>query len=320
MAFRRIFAVTAILAAAPTACGQDVENSVPRVRITDGQNFEAATISEQRIGEGLYVLRTEGGPTVGNMLVSIGEDGVLLVDDQMTGIEPRYRARIAALGGSAIDFVVNTHWHYDHSNANQLLGSEGTRFVAHENSRTMMMRDNTINVVNQLIEQDAYNEQGLPVMTYTRSMRMHFNGHGIRLLHFGSAHTAGDTAVIFPGLNLAHMGDVFNTSGFPFIDADNGGSLDGVIAFSEAVLDELQPGATVIPGHGEVSDYATLDRYVEMLKDVRNSIAELIADGATLDQVIAAQPLRDWDDEFGDQTRTVDRIRMIDRAYASLSR
>ena len=143
---------------------------------------------------------------------------------------------------------------------------------------------------------------------------MHFNGETIDIMHFGPAHTAGDSAVFFRSLNAVHMGDVYISAGYPFVDADNGGDLTGMIAFCQAVLNELDPGAIVIPGHGQISNYAALQRYVEMLVDVERTIAALIADGATLEQVIAAQPTAEWDAEFGNPTS------LIDRAYASLSR
>jgi cyclase len=133
-------------------------------------------------------------------------------------------------------------------------------------------------------------------------------------MHFAPAHTTGDAAVFFRGHNAVHMGDVYISVGYPFVDADNGGDLNGMIEFIRSVIDELEPGAIVIPGHGPISDYAALQRYVEMLTDVSNRISALISDGATLEQVIAAQPTAAWDGEFGNPAA------FIDRAYASLSR
>lgn len=279
------------------------------------QDFANARIVTERVGNGLYVFFGQGeGVIAGNMLVSIGDQGVLLVDDQVPGIAPKYQTAIAELGGGEIEFVINTHWHFDHADGNQLLGNEGVWFVAHENSRRMMMRDNEINLVNQVIEQPAYPAHALPVATYDDSMRMHFNGERIDLLHFGPAHTTGDTAVLFRDRNLVHLGDVFNTSGYPFIDADNGGSLDGVIAFCEGVLAELAPGAVVVPGHGAVSDYDGLAAYIAMLRAIRDRISALIESGASLEQVIAARPTSDWDATRGDPGM------LINRAYASMTR
>jgi glyoxylase-like metal-dependent hydrolase (beta-lactamase superfamily II) len=279
------------------------------------QDFDNARIVTETVGDGLYVLIAQGeGVIAGNVLVSVGSSGVLLVDDQVPGTVPKVKAAIGAVGGGAIDFVVNTHWHFDHADGNQVLGTEGAWFVAHENSRQMMTRDNVINLVTRDIEQPAYPAHALPVATYGEQMRLHFNGETIDLLHFGPAHTTGDTAVLFRDRNLVHLGDVFNTSGYPFIDADNGGSLAGVIRFCEGVLAEISPGAIVIPGHGAVSDYAGLADYVAMLKTIRDRISALIDSGASLEQVVAARPTSDWDASRGDPTM------LVDRAYASMKR
>ena len=133
-------------------------------------------------------------------------------------------------------------------------------------------------------------------------------------MHFGPAHTAGDTAVFFRGRNTVHMGDVFNNSGYPFIDADNSGSLSGIVEVCSAVLDQLNRTAIVIPGHGPVSNYAGLRDYVAMLSEIRDRMSALISSGATLEQVIAARITADWDEEVGDPAM------FINRAYASMTR
>jgi glyoxylase-like metal-dependent hydrolase (beta-lactamase superfamily II) len=283
--------------------------------VAGAQDFDQAVIRVEPVGDGLYVLFGEGGNVIaGNMLVSIGDEGVLLVDDQVPGMTPKYKAAIAELGGGDIDVVINTHWHFDHADGNQILGAEGARIMAHQNSRAMMMRDNVINLVSQTIEQPAYAESAWPDFTYDTDMIVRFNGNRIDLLHPGPAHTTGDTAVIFGERNLAHLGDVFNTSGYPFIDADNGGSLAGVISFCESVLAELTPGAVVIPGHGPVSNYQGLADYVAMLTAIHDRLADLIGSGMSLEQVIAAEPTADWDATRGDPAM------LIDRAYASMTR
>lgn len=279
------------------------------------QDFANASIVTESIGGDLYVLFGQGENVIaGNMLVSIGADGVLVVDDMVEGIVPKYRAAIAELGGGEISFAINTHWHFDHSGGNPALGPGGAWFVAHENSRAMLLRNNVINLVSQTIDQPAFSGKALPVVTYDTAMRMHFNGHRIELLHPGPAHTTGDTAVILPERNVAHLGDVFNTGGYPFIDADNGGSLQGVIDFCEAVLAELDPGAVVIPGHGPVSSYDGLADYILMLKTIRDRMSTLIRSGASLEQVVNARLTSDWDATKGDPTM------LLDRAYASMTR
>jgi cyclase len=279
------------------------------------QDFAGARIVPEPIAGDLTLLVAQGeGVVVGNILASVGESGVLLVDDQQVPLTPKVRSAVAALGGQGIDFVINTHWHFDHAEGNQGLAPDGVWFVAHENSRAMLMHDNKVNFVTQIFDQPASPARALPVVTYDDTMRMHFNGHRIELLHFGPAHTTGDTAVLFRDRNVVHMGDVFNTLSYPFIDADNGGSLEGVISFSEHVLAALEPDAIVIPGHGEVSNYDGLVAYIAMLKTIRDRMSSLIRSGASLEQVKAARPTSDWDAKWGDPTT------LIDRAYASMTR
>jgi glyoxylase-like metal-dependent hydrolase (beta-lactamase superfamily II) len=152
------------------------------------------------------------------------------------------------------------------------------------------------------------------VVTYDNDMRFHFNGERIDLLHFGPAHTTGDTAVVFRERKTVHMGDVYNNAGYPFIDADNGGSLNGVIEFCSKVLERIEPGYTVVPGHGPVADYQALVDYVAMLTTIRDRMSALIASGATLQQVVAAEPTSDWDDKKGSPAS------FLNRSYASLTR
>ena len=269
-------------------------------------------VAERQLGDGLYVFYLPEG---GNIVVSIGDQGVLLVDDNFIGSLPTYQAKIRELGGGDIDFVVNTHWHYDHTDSNQVLGPQGVWMISQAHSREMMMHANTINVVvRPTVNQKAYDTVALPMATFDDRMQLHFNDERIDLLHFGPAHTTGDAAVIFRGHNVVHLGDVFNTSGFPFIDADNGGDLDGVIRFCEGVLAEIDEDTLVVPGHGRVAGYAELRSYVAMLRTVRDRIAALIAQGATLEEVVDAKTTAEWEEALGDPTR------LVDRAYASLSR
>src|SRR5688572_20632755 len=274
------------------------------------EQLRTTPITTQPLGENFHVLFGVGG----NVIVSIGDNGVLIVDDQFPQMVPKYRATIRELGGAAVDFAVNTHWHFDHADGNQMLGPEGTWLVAHETSREMMMRDNVINLVSQKRDQPAYPPAALPVLAYDDTMRFHFNGERIDLMHFGPAHTTGDTAVIFRGHKTVHMGDVYNNAGYPFIDADNGGSLNGVIEFCSKVLEQIDPTYRVVPGHGPVTDGQALADYVAMLTMIRDRMNALIASGATLEQVAAARPTAEWDERKGDPDD------FLDRAYVSLTR
>ena len=274
------------------------------------EQLKSTPITTQKLADNFHVLFGVGG----NIIVSIGSNGTLIVDGQFPQMVPKYKAKIGELGGGKIDFVINTHWHFDHSDGNQVLGPDGTWIVANENSRQMLLKNNVINLVTAKQEQPKYPEAALPVITYDNSMRFHFNGEAIDLLHYGPAHTTGDTAVVFRTHKTVHMGDVYNNAGYPFIDADNGGDLNGVIEFSSKVLQQIDADYVVVPGHGPVAKYQDLVDYVAMLTTIRDRMKTLISSGATLQQVTAARLTSDWDKKKGDPAS------FLNRAYTSLTR
>jgi cyclase len=294
-------ALCALLAAALPASAQ-LQNLDEQLRTTP--------IRAEKIADKFYVLFGVGG----NIVVSIGDTGTLIVDSQFPEMVPKYKATIGELGGGKIDFVVNTHGHFDHADGNKVLGPDGTWIVAHENARQMMTKDIVVNLVSTQRNQPAYPAAALPVETYDRTMRLYFNGERVDLMHFGPAHTTGDTAVIFRTHNVVHMGDVFLSSVYPFIDADNGGSLDGVIEFCSSVLKELNANSIVVPGHGPVAKYQDLADFVAMLTTIRDRMSALIKSGATLEQVAAAKLTAEWDSKKGDPTN------FVNRAYTSLTK
>lgn len=272
-------------------------------------DFENAQVRAEAVAPGIHVLFGVGG----NVIASIGAQGVLMVDSQFPQMIPRLTAKIAELGGEKIDFTINTHWHFDHADGNPLLGRDGTWMVSQINSRRMMAGAHPIDLVSVAYEQPAYPKEAWPVITFSDQMQFHFNDEKIDLLHFGPAHTTGDTAVIFNSSNVVHMGDVFNSS-YPFIDAGNGGDINGMILFCERVLERLNNDSIVVPGHGPVQGYADLADYIVMLKTVRDRINTQIHAGKSLDDVIATKPTAEFDTKYGDP------LRLIDRAYKSLSR
>jgi cyclase len=278
------------------------------------QDFSQARITARELAPGFHVLVAGGGGVAaGNTVASIGEQGVLIVDTQFPPLVPMYRTTIASLGGGDIDFAINTHWHDDHAEGNKVLGPDGVPLIAHDNSREMLTRHNSVNVVRTVLDQPAYPALALPIVTFDERLQMHFNGERIDLVHVAPAHTAGDVAVIFRGRNAVHMGDVFLSAAYPFFDVDNGGDFDGLIEFCRKVLGEIDRNTIVVPGHGEVAAYGDLESYVDMLVQVRGRIVALIAEGATLEQVVAAKPTAEWDAKYGNPTTY-----FIDRAYKSL--
>lgn len=274
-----------------------------------GIDVASRDITVETLEPGVHVLFGAGG----NVLASIGEQGTLIVDSQFAEMIPKIRDTIRELGGNEIDFAINTHWHFDHANGNPLLGRDGTWLVAQENSRRMMAGSHDIHFVTDSYRQPPYSVEALPVITYGEHMTFHFNGQRIDLLHTGAAHTSGDTAVLFHDAKVVHMGDVFNAR-YPFIDADNGGDLDGMIDFCNAVLERIDDQTRVIPGHGPVMDFAALQAYTSMLEVMRERLLALLDRGMSLDEVFAEEPTADYDADFGNPQL------FITKAYMSLSR
>ena len=301
--------VMVVCGAGMTAYAHDEPMDLDTLMNAFGWDFAATEIRTQKVADDLYVLFGIGG----NIGVSVGAQGVLIVDDQFPQMIPKIGDAIREIGGGAVTFAVNTHWHFDHAEGNLALGPGGTWLVSQANSREMMLDDHIINLVAMRYEQKAYPQTALPVITYDDAMQFHFNGQQIDLLHFGPAHTTGDTAVIFRGTNAVHLGDVFNR-GYPFIDADNGGDLSGMIAFCQAVLDTIDEKTVVIPGHGEISDYDGLQQYIAMLQDMKQTIGQMIGEGRSLGEVVAARPTVKYDPEYGDPSN------FVNRAYTSLKR
>jgi glyoxylase-like metal-dependent hydrolase (beta-lactamase superfamily II) len=297
---------------APFVCAAALCLSAESQQFSVSAFRDAATttaIRTEKIADGLYVLFGVGG----NIAASIGPQGVLIVDTQFTEIVAKYRAAIRELGGAKIDFAIDTHWHIDHADGNHVLGPAGTWLIAQANSRDMLTQRNVLEFGDSRLEQAAYPAAAQPVIAFDDRMRFHYNGERIDLAHFGPAHTGGDAAVFFRGHNVVHLGDVLIGS-YPIIDAENGGSLDGMIAFCDATLAEIDDRTVVIPGHGNLMKRADLAAYVTMLKSVRDRMKRLIDGGATLEQVLAAKVTADWDAQRGNPTT------FVSGSYASLTR
>ena len=316
---KTLLAATAVALGA-VACAQEEEApasdeplNLEQLLVQFNWDFDAAEITTEQVGEGLYVLFGIGG----NIAVSVGEQGVLVVDDMFPEVIPKVEAAIKEIGGDGIDFAINTHWHFDHAEGNLALGPAGTWIAAHANSASMMAKENILNMVITKYRQPPYPPAARPSIVFDDRMRFHFNGEDVDLIHAGPAHTAGDAAVIFKNHNAVHFGDVFNNTGYPFIDVDSGGSINGMIAFCQAILDELGPNGVVIPGHGPVTDSAALQAYIDMLTTVRDRVAAQIAEGKGLMAVVASGVTSDLDETFGP---VVNSLGFVDRVYTSLQR
>lgn len=274
-------------------------------------NFKETEIRVQKISPNLFVLFGIGG----NILLSTGPQGSLIVDAQLPQHAGKVLDAVKKNGGKNIDIVINTHWHFDHADGNRAFGPLGAQIIAHKNSREYNKKFQKINLVAAgVYPQPTYEDMALPSITYTDKMQVHFNGHTIDLLHFGPAHTTGDTITYFREADVIHFGDMTNLTGFPFIDSDNGGTIDGLIKSIRASLKIIGPDTIVVPGHGEVTNKARIEQFVSELQIVRDRIKAAIDQGKTLKQVLADNPANEFAKTLGDP------VLLTDRAYVSLTK
>lgn len=270
---------------------------------------DEAKIRIQKITDNLYLFFGLGG----NIAVSIGDDGVLIVDDQIPSLIPKIKDAIKKIGGGDLVYTINTHWHFDHAEGNLALDPNITKIISQSNARDYMSRGGLIDMVSSRINQEPYPDYALPVITYENGMTLYFNDEEIEIVHFGPAHTSGDSAVIFHNQNAIHYGDVFVTEGYPFIDVSSGGSIEGIINFLSKSLEKLKPGAIILPGHGEIANIQDVKDMISMLETVRDRISKMIDEGKSLQEVIDAKPTKDFDEKYPDWLGN-----FVNRAYASL--
>ncbi len=257
------------------------------------QDRSAVVIEAKRVADNVYMITGQGG----NIGLSIGEDGAILIDDQFGRLTERILKTVAELTPEPVRFVVNTHWHGDHTGGNQKMAEAGAIIVAHENVRLAMSTEHFMATFNRTVAASA--DEALPVVTFTESMTFHFNGDDIRVQHVDPAHTDGDAIVIFRDANVIHMGDTYFNGMYPFIDVSTGGSIAGMIAAADTALDLANDKTQFIPGHGPVSGVAELRAGRAMLQAVHERVGTLITQGKSRDEVIAAAPTRDFDEKWG---------------------
>jgi len=255
------------------------------------QDFSKVNIKTTALRGSTHMLTGAGG----NMVASVGSDGVFLIDDQFAPLSGKIRAAVGKLSQKPLRFVVNTHWHGDHTGGNEALGKAGAVIVAHDNVRKRMSVGQLLR--GQKIAPAA--NAALPVVTFTQDLALHLNGDSVRVQHVSRAHTDGDALVKFERANVLHMGDVYFNGLYPFIDASSGGSIDGLLAAVDSGLALSDATTIVVPGHGPLSNRTELAAYGAMLRGHRDRIAALKAQGKSLAQVIAAKPTASTDQALG---------------------
>ena len=257
------------------------------------RNFDAVQIKTTKVAKGVYMLEGEGG----NIGVSSGEDGVYLIDDQFAPLTPKIVAAVKAISDKPIRFLMNTHWHGDHVGGNENLGKAGVVIIAHDNVYKRMSVGGAITALKQNYAPAP--KAALPVITFSQTATFRMNGDDVTSTHLPPAHTDGDSFVRFTKANVIHTGDVFAAYRYPFIDPESGGSVKGVLRAIDLMLPLMDDNTKVIPGHGGLSSKKDVLAYRKMVSTAISKIEPMVKLGRTLQQVVDAKPLREFDEEWG---------------------
>jgi cyclase len=279
------------------------------------QDFSKVEIKVSKVSGNIYMLEGEGG----NIAASVGEDGIVIVDDQYAPLADKIQTALKNLGitDKPVRFVINTHYHGDHTGGNVPFANNGSTVIAQDNVRKRLESGGTAGNGGSLKMTNApAPKAALPVITFDHDVTVHLNGEDIRALHFPAGHTDGDAVIFFPKNNVVHMGDDFVRYGFPFIDVSSGGSVQGMIAAMEKVSAELPADVKVIPGHGDISNLDDVRTFVKMLKETSSAVQKAIDEHQTVDQMKQEKILEPWKKWSG---QFIDTDKFIETLYNSLT-
>ncbi len=245
------------------------------------------------VSDNIYMLSGQGG----NIGLFLGEDGTFIIDDQFAPLTEKILAAIKSVGGDTPRFLINTHFHGDHTGGNENLGNAGTLIVSHDKVRERLVAGSYIKEFG--MNSPPANQAALPVLTFSEDMHFHINGDSVNAVHVPSAHTDGDSIIYFKKANVVHAGDIFFNGFYPFIDAANGGSLRGTIAAVDAMLAATDSKSKIIPGHGPMADKAQLQAYRDMLAIAYVRLLKLKNDGVSVEDAVIQDPLSDLEAQWG---------------------
>ena len=261
--------------------------------VTLSQNLDNVKIKTIPITDGIYMLQGQGG----NIGVLVGEDGVFLIDDQYAGLSNKIIDAVRKISREPIRFLINTHWHGDHTGGNENFGRAGVVIMAHDNVRERLSKEQFLSVLDRKIPPSP--PQALPIVTFSNNITLHLNDNEVRAFHVPPAHTDGDTMIYFRDANVIHTGDIYFNGSYPFVDRDSGGSLAGIIAAVEQLLSWTNNETKIIPGHGKLSNRTELLAYRNLLVTVRDRVTKAINQGISVDDFIASKPTADFDSAWG---------------------
>jgi len=250
-------------------------------------DFSKVEMKATKVAGNVYMLEGAGG----NIGVSVGTDGILIVDDQFAPLADKIRAALKGLNQGKLRFILNTHWHGDHTGGNVSFGPEAP-IIAHDNVRKRLSSEQRIEFFKSTVP--ASPKEALPVITFNHSLSVHFNGEEIRAIHYPNGHTDGDSIIFFTTSNVVHLGDDFFSGTFPFVDVDNGGNVVGLAKNIGEIITKIPAGAKLIPGHGPLSTIDDLKLYHRMLLETTDAVRKKVAAGKTLDQIKTEGLPEEW--------------------------
>lgn len=256
------------------------------------------TLKTTPVAGGISMIEGTNGFAGGNVAASVGADGLFIIDDEIEPMTAKLKIALAALSKKPVRFVINTHWHMDHTGGNPAMAAAGAVIVAQENVRKRVSVDNVLHVGGHEMAIKAQPPAALPVVTFTDDVTLHLNGDDVHVIHVAPAHTDGDSIVHFKAANVIHTGDTV-TAGYPIVDIDSGGQFEGFIAAADRILALADDHTKIIPGHGPLMTKADVVAYRQMLIEVRDRIGKLMAAKKTVDEIKAAKPLADLDAKWG---------------------